>query len=129
MVKLNVDAAFDSDSGSGGSRAIIRDEKRLFAAGSYSGIPFIDDAGTTEARVLRDGLILANTIGCNKIMVEVDCMEVVKVMTNGANSIESSVATYRECSLLSRNFSQIEFSHCPREANIVADLLASKAKG
>ena len=35
---------------------------------------------TAEACALRDGLLLAGEIGCNKLMVESDCAEVVEIM-------------------------------------------------
>ena len=35
---------------------------------------------------------------------------------------------YEECSFLARNFISIIFSHCPREANMAADLLARNSE-
>lgn len=83
FVSLNVDASFDADSGTGGTGAIIRDAMGSFIAASCSNIPFVEDAATAEARGLKDGLILANNTGCNKLEIESDCMEVIDIMTNG----------------------------------------------
>jgi hypothetical protein len=57
FVKLNVDAGFNADQGSGSTGAIIRDEKGYFVAASYCGNPFVQDIGTTEARVSRGVVI------------------------------------------------------------------------
>ena len=125
LVKLNVDATFDQDRGTGSTGAILRDDAGFFLAASCVDIPFVEDAGTAEARGLRDGLLLANDMGCNKIYVEADCMEVIEIMQNGGHSLGLAATIYEECSFLARNFISIEFSHCPREANMAADLLAT----
>lgn len=48
-VKLNVDAAFNDDQGTGASGAILRDYNGYFLAASCSHIPFVEDAATAEA--------------------------------------------------------------------------------
>uniref|UniRef100_R7WA11 DUF4220 domain-containing protein n=1 Tax=Aegilops tauschii TaxID=37682 RepID=R7WA11_AEGTA len=67
--------SFDRDTGIGGTGAVLRDEAGFFVAASCSDIPFVEDAATAEARGLRDDLLLANEVGCNKIYVEADCLE------------------------------------------------------
>jgi hypothetical protein len=56
-------------------------------------------------------------------------MDVVDVMKNGGNSFGPAAAIYEECSFLYRNFSEVLFLHCPREANMVAHVLASRSEG
>jgi ribonuclease HI len=129
FVKLNVDAGFCADTGSGGTGAIIRDDMGGFLAASCCGIPFISDPSTAEARALRDGLILAGQIGCNRLEVNSDCMDVIDVMVNGGNSLGPAAAIYEECSFLCRNFTEAHFSHCPREANMAAHELARHSGG
>ena len=58
------------------------------------------------------------------ICIEGDCMEVIEIMQNRGNSLGPAAAIYEKCLFLARNFISIEFSHCPREANMAADLLA-----
>lgn len=53
-------------------------------------------------------------------------MEATEVMQNGGNSLGQAVAIYEECTFLCRNFNFVIFNHCPREANVADDLLASK---
>jgi ribonuclease HI len=129
FLKLNVDAGFSIDAGSGASGAIIRDHRGHFVGASACGIPFISDAALAEARALKDGLILAGNLGCSRLEVESDCMEVIDVMKNGGNSLGPAAAIYEECSFLCRNFTEVVFAHCPREANRVADSLASNSEG
>ena len=102
----------------GGSGAILRDASGSFIAASCSDIRFVEDAATAEARGLRDGLILANDMGCNKLVIEADCMEVIQVMQSGGNSLEPAAAIYEECAFICRNFVSVSFQHCPREANM-----------
>ena len=116
------------DSGSGSTGAILRDHMGHFLAASCEDIPFVEDAATAEARALRNGLLLANDMGCNKLYVEADCMEVIDVMQNGGNFLGHAAAIYEECTFLARNFSFIVFNHCPREANMAADVLARNSE-
>jgi hypothetical protein len=64
-----------------------------------------------------------------QLEVNSDCMEVIDVMKDGGNSLGPAVAIYEECNFLSRNFSKVLFSHCPREANRVAHVLANHSEG
>ena len=92
FAKLNADAAFDVVIGSGRTGAIIRDcMGTLIAGGSWS-IPTIDTPSIAEMCALHDGLFIAGNIGCNRILVENDCMEVVQVMQNGGNSLGVAAA-------------------------------------
>lgn len=128
FVKLNVDASFDADNGTGGSGAIIRDEYGAFIAASCNNIPFVEDVATAEARGLKDGLILASNVGCNKMEIEADCMEVTVIMNSGGNYLGPVATIYEECYFHCRNFTSISFPYCPREANMAADLLATKSE-
>ncbi|KAE8781303.1 retrotransposon expressed [Hordeum vulgare] len=124
LYKLNVDAVFSGDSGTGSTEAVLRDDRGTFIAGSCSGIPFAEDASSAVARALRDGLILASEVGMQKLVVESDCKEVIDTMIHDGNSLGPAAAVYEECSFLAKNFSSILFVFCPREANMVADTLA-----
>jgi hypothetical protein len=126
FVKLNVDAGFCANTGSGSTGAIIRDDNGGFLAASCCGIPFISDPSTTEAIAFRDGMILAGQIGCNRLEVNSDCID---VMVNGGNSLGPAAAIYKECSFFCRNFTEVQFSHCPREVNMAAHELARHSGG
>jgi ribonuclease HI len=127
--KLNVDASFYAEYFSGATGAVIRDDRGGFVAGSCCTLPLVADAASAEARALRDGLLLAGQVGCLKLVVKSDCMEVISTMQEGENSIGAAAAIYEECSFLSRGFSHVIFIHCARESNKVAHMLACKAEG
>jgi hypothetical protein len=110
-VKLNVDARFSYDLGIGSTGAIIRNDRGYFLAASTCDIPFVSNPATSEAQGLRDGLLLAGQLGCNRIEVNLDCSEVIDVMNNGGNSFGPAAAIYEECTFLSRNFTKVIFSH------------------
>jgi hypothetical protein len=58
-------------------------------------------------RALRDGLLLANRMGCNGIEVNSDCYDVIEVMRNGGNSFGPLATIYKEYTLQNRNYSEI----------------------
>jgi hypothetical protein len=111
FVKLNVDTRFSADAGSGSTEAILRDDRGGFLVASYCSTPFISDPPSTEARLLRDGLILASQVGCNMIEVNSDCMDVIEVMNQGGNSFGPAATIYEECLMLCHSFTEVVFSH------------------
>jgi hypothetical protein len=50
-------------------------------------------------------------------------------MNQGGNSFGPAAAIYEECSMLCHNFIEVVFSHCSREANMVAHALARHSEG
>ena len=128
-VKLNVDAGFNYDTGTGGTGAVLRNDRGFFLAASNYGIAFVSDPATAEAQTLRDGLLLTGQVGCKRIEVNSDCAEVIDMMKEGGNSLGPAAAIYEECTLLCRNFTEVVFSHSPREANMAAHVLASRGEG
>ena len=89
----------------------------------------MEDAATAEALAVRNGLLLAGDVGCNKVIVESDCVDVVETMQNGGNSLGPAAAIYEECTFFCRNFARVRFGHCPREANMAAHELAKFYEG
>ena len=73
-----------------------------------------------EAIAMREGLALANSLGCNNIAAESDSTDVIEACT-GANSWwgEAS-ATFADCIDLASLIGTVSFRYCPREANEVA---------
>jgi hypothetical protein len=79
---------------------------------------------------LQEGLLLAGrNIGCNRLEVNSDCMDVIDMMKNGGNLLGPAAAIYEECNFLCRGFSGVLFSHCPRKANRAAHILAHNSEG
>ncbi|KAE8810386.1 putative protease Do-like 14 [Hordeum vulgare] len=76
-VKLNVDASFDQDSLEGTVGAVIRDHNGAFVASVNEKLEICYDISTAEAIVVRFGLSLARTVGCSKVQVNSDNVEVI----------------------------------------------------
>lgn len=57
----------------------------------------------------RGGLSLANSMECNRLVVNSDCMEVMEIMTNGGHSVGPMAATYNDCFFLFHDYSDISF--------------------
>ena len=123
-VKLNTDAAFDAQCYSRGSGAIIRDDHGDFIAASNRMIRHIYEAATTEALALCDGLDLATRTGCNKLIVLLDFLEVIKAMQEGGFSATAAAPIYDDCIFIAGGFDSIVFEYCPREGNMAAHELA-----
>ncbi|OEL14975.1 hypothetical protein BAE44_0024010 [Dichanthelium oligosanthes] len=78
----------------GSTGAVIRDDHGNFVAASSYFIDFALDASTTEAISLRNGLYLANEMGCNKLIIQSDCLEVVETMKDGGFSATAAAPIY-----------------------------------
>ena len=113
---------------SGSSRDIIRDEKGQWVAATHSFLPHVIDAPMAEAYALKEGLMLAQHIGCNWFIIQTDCMLVVETMNDGGFSATAATAIYDDCIILWSGFDSISIEHCNREANRVARKLARKAR-
>ena len=82
---------------------------------------------TAEVHTLREGLLLAQHVGCSRIMVQSDCLEVVETMKQGGFSATAGAPIYEECKMLWQDFSSISIEHCNRDINRVAHNLAALA--
>jgi ribonuclease HI len=121
---VNVDAAFDEDSGKGATGVVIRDSTGGCIAAMQTFLPHVVDAPMAEAYAFCDGLTLAHQIGVQNFMVETDCVQVAEIIKNGGFSATSYAAIYDDCSILWSGFGKVSIKHCNREANQVAHELA-----
>jgi hypothetical protein len=110
-VKVNVDASFDADQLRGTTGAVIRDWKGNFVAACNTKLDFVIDALSAEAHALKQGLILAETMGCNRIIISSDCSDVIKIMQDRGNSSGVAAAVFDDCYHLSSNFSRVLYEH------------------
>ena len=85
------------------------------------------DAPSAEVLAVKDGLLLAQRIGCNGIIIQSDCLEVVETMQQGGFSAAPGAPIYDECNHLWQEFQSISIEHCDRESNQVAHVLAREA--
>ena len=79
---VNVDGAFDTGTGSGSTRVIIREEKEQWIAAAHSFLPHVIDAPMAEANALKEGLMLAQHIGCNRFIIQTSKVPVLTPRTN-----------------------------------------------
>jgi ribonuclease HI len=91
-----------------------------FIAANCKEIHFVADPFMAEAYALREGLSLAQFLGCNKIIIQSDNSQVIDTMKEGGFSATSSAAIFDDCRLLATGFREITFEHCNREANEIA---------
>jgi hypothetical protein len=57
-----------------------------------------------EALALKEGIILAQTMGCNRIILSSDNMDVIEVMQDGGNSSDVAAAIFNDFITLLLNF-------------------------
>jgi len=127
FLMVNVDASYDANRGSGSTGVIIRDCSGGMIAAANRHISHVVDAPMAEAFALKDGLMQAQHIGGNRIIVQSDCTEVTEIMSNGAFTANLAVAIYDECNIVWRGFQKISIEHVSRDANQVAHALARQA--
>jgi ribonuclease HI len=124
QVKLNVDASYHADVGTGAVGAVIRDYEGKFIAASTKFIPHVLSATAAEALAMKEGLKLAVFLGCNNVIAESDSSEVIEACSGEEAWWNDSAATYADCLDVAMTIGTVTFSHCLREANKVAHSLA-----
>ena len=78
FVKVNVDAAFFENERAGATAVVIRDEKGNFLAAQCKFLPYAVDVVSSEAQAMRDGLVLANSLGFPRVEAESDSTTVIE---------------------------------------------------
>jgi hypothetical protein len=81
QVKLNVDASYYADNQAGSVGAILRDYQGQFVAASCKVLTHVESAMMAEAIAMKEGLLLANMMGCNSVIVEGDSTETIEACT------------------------------------------------
>ena len=57
--------------------------------------------------------MLAQSVGCNRVIVESDCLEMLNTMLDGARSQGIAAAIFDDCYYLSTECINIQFDHVP----------------
>ncbi|KAM3277865.1 hypothetical protein ACQJBY_045636 [Aegilops geniculata] len=70
---------------------------------------------------------LARTVGCSKIEINSDNIEIIEALKDG-NSSSVASAIFDDCYFMSLDFNHVVYDHCNREANQVAHEMARLAK-
>jgi phosphotransferase system IIA component len=101
---------------------VIRGNSGCFMAGCNTRIDHAFDVLMAKNIALKHGLELAQFIGCNHVIMNLDCMKIIETMKNGAINLD-------DCYHLACDFIKIQFEHVSREAYSVAHELAKMARG
>ena len=108
---------------------LFSETKGNFIAGSCVYFPNVATSAMAEALAMREGLSLANMIGCNTIQAESDSMETIEACSGDEIWWNDSAAIIDDCIDLVSSIGVVTFKHCPREANEVAHELAQSCFG
>jgi ribonuclease HI len=68
-----------------------------FIAAANNYFPLVLDAQMAETYALREGLRLAQQLGCSTVIVQSDCLEVVQTIQDGDFSAMASAPISDEC--------------------------------
>ena len=102
-VKINVDASFNPDMLRGTTGAVIRDKKGKFIAAYNARLDIVQDVLSAEALALKHGLSLAESMGCNRVVMSSDNNESIEIMTNERPPTGIAAAILHDCFLWSQN--------------------------
>lgn len=123
--KVNTDAGFDHSNCSGSSGVVIRDNEGLVAAAAARWLEDVSDSLSAEAMAAKEGLELAQEIGLNRVILEVDSQELVNMLKNLTSFRSSIGGLCFDISELGRSFSEFDVKWVRREANMVAHVCAA----
>ena len=93
-------------------------------AGVVETIDHTVNAAAAEVMAICGGLQLVHQIGCSRVAVESDCLEVINACNDDSDILAPYSAILADCFQLAHNIPSISFEHCPREANYLAHFLA-----
>jgi ribonuclease HI len=108
QIKINVVGSFHSVSHAGTTGVIARDHEGVFLAAASKFYPNMASAAMVEALAMKEGLSLANKLGCNNFMMKSDSLETVEACTG------DSSAVFADCVDLCSMIDKISFKHCSR---------------
>ena len=106
--KLNTDASF-FENGVGAIAAIIRNYREEAVAGVAEPFTYADSATTAEALALRRGLQLVNQMGCSRVTVESDCLEIISACRGKADILAPYSAILADCFRYAHDIASIQF--------------------
>jgi ribonuclease HI len=115
VLKINVNATYSEDEGCGSVGVVVRDFRCKFIADQCKALPFV-----AEAYAMREGLCLAQHMGCNRLVIKSDNAPVVETMREEGFSERTAAAIFHDCNILSPSFTKVTYEHCLREADSVA---------
>jgi hypothetical protein len=123
---MNTDGAFYPDTGQVAIEVVIRDHVGTFRGGIAKWHPYGLDAQTMEAIAYREGVAYAGSRGIQKLQVETDIQELVKLWEMGDLQRSRVSLIIREITELCTIFHAFFLVYTNRSCNHVAHTLAKK---
>lgn len=103
---------------------MLRNSRGEAIAGASELIYHVLNAQTSETLALLRGLKLLSEIGCTKVTVESDCLELIEARSGKIEILGPNVAILADFFHIAHEILGICFKHCPSEANGLAHFLA-----
>jgi hypothetical protein len=63
-------------------------------------------------------------MGCQRLIIQADCQEVVETTNEGGGSSTAAHAIYQDVAIQACSFDKVNYVFCPRDCNFVAHYLA-----
>jgi len=124
-IALNTDGAAKGNSGPAGAGGALRDNQGQWLVGFTEYVGYCS-AVKAELRGVLRGLKIAREMRIRKLWLRVDSKTVVTWLTNKSQGLPEYYSLIQQCHhLLSWADWEIHITHCYREANQVADILAN----
>ncbi|MQL93372.1 hypothetical protein Taro_026015 [Colocasia esculenta] len=125
-LKLNVDGAFMRTSGTAGGGGILRDHEGNMCWAFARAYRDLNSSLAAKAMALNDGLSICCSKGVSEVLVETDSLNLLQLVTNQISSQWDLSCIMHDIAMKTFNL-KAEIAHVSREANRVADCLASSA--
>jgi ribonuclease HI len=125
-LKCNVDGAFYEQQWQGATGAVLHDDNGAFVRGGAKWYGHYLDALNMEALACRDGLLMARQVHAQRVWLETDCQELLKLWRTWDNQWSSVMPILTEIRDLSLLFHNFNFSFISRNCNRVAHTLAKQ---
>jgi ribonuclease HI len=104
--------------------AVLRDYQGKFVAANMKFLPHVLSMKMAEALAMKQGLLLAHQLGCNRVIAESDSSMTIEACSGEQRWDNESTTVYADCIDLVASIGSVSFTHCLREANSVSHCLA-----
>ncbi|KAF5463138.1 hypothetical protein F2P56_019077 [Juglans regia] len=127
FLKLNVDGAIFADLRRAGVGVVLRDMCGVIVMVASKHEEDVDGAETIESIAVLRGLQLCLPLGIPKLILECDCMNVVRELQSTEASMASAGNVINDAKMLMGRFQEVRVQHVNRIGNGVAHSLARHA--